>query len=156
MALRVEHVHRGGLAALGSHVDLTGSHHTAPGATCARSSTRPLPRRAGARDLTLAAFERLAVAGGHRHGTDPETVHFHEVGALDAIADVVSVCAGFDAPSGHAGDGLPQPVGSGTVRTTHGVLPVPPPAVAELLRGAPTHAARWPMGCARRRAMPRC
>ena len=74
------------------------------------------------------------------HGIDPLDVHFHEVGALDAIADVVGVCAGFvhlgaDRGRGHARRGR-----LGHRRGAHGTLPVPPPAVAALLRGVPSYA----------------
>ena len=74
------------------------------------------------------------------HGTEPMDVHFHEVGALDAIADVVGVCAGIV----HLGPDQvvvsPVAVGSGSVRGAHGTLPVPPPAVAQLLVGVPSYA----------------
>lgn len=139
VALRVEHVHRGGLAALRVHVDLTESHHNRTWRDV-RTIVDAAALDGRVRDLALAAFERLAVAEGVVHGADPETVHFHEVGALDAIADVVGVCAGFVHLGATPVTVSPVAVGSGTVRTTHGVLPVPPPAVAELLRGAPTHA----------------
>lgn len=90
------------------------------------------------RALALATFERLAVAEATVHGTSPDDVHFHEVGALDAIADVVGVCAGLV----HLGlDRLvvsPVAVGSGRVGGAHGDMSVPPPAVAELLRGVPS------------------
>ncbi|CAN5129910.1 nickel pincer cofactor biosynthesis protein LarC [soil metagenome] len=95
---------------------------------------------AGVRTRARAAFERLAVAEASVHGTSPEDVHFHEVGALDAIADVVGVSAGLE----HLGLTQlvvsPIGVGSGRVRGTHGDLPVPPPAVAELLLGVPSYA----------------
>ena len=98
----------------------------------------PLDEQVRAR--ALATFERLAVAEAGVHGTVADDVHFHEVGALDAIADVVGVCAGL----AHLGlEQLvvsPVAVGSGTVTGAHGVMPVPPPAVVELLRGVPSHA----------------
>ncbi len=73
------------------------------------------------------------------HGSDPLDVTFHEVGALDAIADVVGASAGF---TWLGGDVVVSPVavGSGTIAGAHGTMPVPPPAVAELLRGAPSYA----------------
>jgi len=64
-------------------------------------------------------------------------VHFHEVGALDAIADIVGVVAGFDALGIIEIHASPIPLGHGTVRAAHGQLPVPPPAVLALLEGYP-------------------
>jgi uncharacterized protein (TIGR00299 family) protein len=94
----------------------------------------------GARARALATFQRLAVAEAAVHGISPDEVHFHEVGALDAIADVVGVCAGLD----HLGlDELvvsTVAVGAGRVRGAHGEMPVPPPAVADLLRGVSSYA----------------
>ena len=82
----------------------------------------------------LAVFTRLAEAEATVHGTSVEAVHFHEVGAIDALVDVVGVCAAIEAlnPAGIACS--PLPAGSGTVATAHGLLPVPAPAVLELAR----------------------
>jgi hypothetical protein len=100
----------------------------------------PAPVREGA----LAVFERLAVAEGRVHRVPPEDVHFHEIGALDALADVVGVVAGFE----HLGlDRLtasPVALGSGSARGAHGVVPVPAPAVLELLTGVPVVAGPVP------------
>ncbi|MGZ4550768.1 MAG: nickel pincer cofactor biosynthesis protein LarC [Blastococcus sp.] len=96
------------------------------------------------RDGALAAFERLAVAEGAVHRVSPDEVHFHEVGALDALADVVGVVAGFE----HLGlthlAASPVALGSGSARGAHGVVPIPGPAVLELLRGVPVAAGPVP------------
>jgi len=85
-------------------------------------------------------FERLAVAEGAVHGVAPDAVHFHEVGAHDAVADVVGVCAGV-AWLGVAVHVSPIALGGGTARSAHGEIPVPGPAVLHLLAGAhaPAH-----------------
>lgn len=134
VALRVEEVRRGGLAATRVHVDAAESHHHRTWRDL-RSMLDGTPR---------AVFERLAVAEAAVHGTTPDEVHFHEVGALDAIADIVGVCAGFAHLGATSVTVSPVAVGSGTVETAHGTLPVPPPAVAELLRGVPTFAGPVP------------
>jgi len=141
--LRVETVSRGGFAATRCHVDVTDSvqHRTWRDI---RALLLESPSSDGftepVRDLALRVFERLAVAEATVHGGEPMDVHFHEVGALDAIADVVGACAGLV----HLGAGQvvvsPVAVGSGSVRGAHGALTVPPPAVVELLRGVPSYA----------------
>jgi pyridinium-3,5-bisthiocarboxylic acid mononucleotide nickel chelatase len=90
-------------------------------------------------ERALSVFGRLATAEAAVHGVEPESVHFHEVGALDAIADIVGACAGLVALGLEALHAAPVAVGSGTAAAAHGALPVPVPAVVELLRGLPTH-----------------
>ncbi|KQW47470.1 hypothetical protein ASC77_13515 [Nocardioides sp. Root1257] len=137
IALRVEEVRRGALAATRVHVDVAESHH--------HRTWRDVRSMLAGAESALAVFERLAVAEGAVHGVPADDVHFHEVGALDAIADVVGVCAGFAHLGATSVTVSPVAVGSGTVQTAHGTLPVPPPAVAELLRGVPTYAGPAPM-----------
>jgi pyridinium-3,5-bisthiocarboxylic acid mononucleotide nickel chelatase len=92
-----------------------------------------LPERVYARATQV--FERLAAAEAQVHGVAVADVHFHEVGALDSIADVVGVCAALDNLGIDTVSAGEVALGSGHVRTAHGELPVPAPAVAELSRG---------------------
>ncbi len=83
----------------------------------------------------LAVFGRLADAEARAHGTPVEDVHFHEVGAWDSVADVVGVCAALHALGVGALTAGPMALGSGRVRTAHGDVPVPVPAVLGLVAG---------------------
>ncbi|HYG09207.1 MAG TPA: nickel pincer cofactor biosynthesis protein LarC [Pyrinomonadaceae bacterium] len=85
-------------------------------------------------------FERLGEAEARVHNVPVEKIHFHEVGALDAIVDVVGACIGFELLGVERFISSPLHVGSGTVEMAHGRFPVPPPAVVELLRDAPVYA----------------
>ena len=87
-----------------------------------------------------AVFRRLGAAEAKVHGVDIEKIHFHEVGALDTIADVVGAAICLDEAGVEQVFASPVNVGGGRVRTSHGLLSVPAPATAELLQGAPTYA----------------
>jgi pyridinium-3,5-bisthiocarboxylic acid mononucleotide nickel chelatase len=136
--MRVEPVTRGGLAAM--HVEVEVDHAAHP-------HHRHLPEIAGlivaaglpgaVADRALAVFQRLARAEAAVHGIPIEQVHFHEVGAADAIVDIVGACAGIEFLGIEKVVCSPIPTGSGVVRCEHGVLPVPAPATANLLNGVP-------------------
>lgn len=93
---------------------------------------------------SLRVFRRLAEAEAFVHGTTPEQVHFHEVGAVDAIVDIVGVCLGLEMLGVTGISVSPLPLGHGTIKCAHGVLPVPAPATVELLKGFPVASADEP------------
>jgi hypothetical protein len=145
-ALRVERVRlvteqvtRHGLGATRVHVHAPESrvHRTwADVRALLGDADLPAPVREGA----LAVFERLALAEGRVHRVEPGSVHFHEVGALDALADVVGVVAGLEHLGLERLHASPVTLGSGSARGAHGVVPIPGPAVLELLQGVPVTA----------------
>ncbi|MEH2093697.1 nickel pincer cofactor biosynthesis protein LarC [Nostoc sp.] len=158
--LRAEFVQRNGQQATKVHVDLVRDrhHHDHHGHEHSHHHTRHLPEieqmilKAGlpsrAEAWSLAVFRQLAVAEGAVHGISPEKVHFHEVGAIDAIVDIVGTCLGLDWLGIESTDkGLPLlycsafPTGGGTVRAAHGQMAVPVPAVLKLweMRGCPVY-----------------
>lgn len=91
------------------------------------------------RDRALGTFAALADAEGRLHRRDPAHVHFHEVGGIDAIVDIVGTCAALEVLGIDEVRASAVATGTGMVRTAHGLLPNPAPAVVELLRGAPTY-----------------
>jgi hypothetical protein len=138
--MRVERVHRGPLEAL--YIGFRGPRRTPRERHW--SSIRRLLARADlgprVRARSLEVFSRLAVAEGRVHGIDPERVHFHELGAVDALCDVVGVCAALEHldPARISASSLALGRG-GSVGSEHGRIPLPAPAVLELLVGVPTH-----------------
>ena len=137
--LTQESVLRNGFAALRCVVEVAPAEERRTWAAV-RERLAAAPLEAAVRELAATVFANLAVAEGVVHGLDPDEVHFHEVGALDAIADVVGVCAGFVHLAASEVVVSPVAVGSGSVSGVHGTLAVPPPAVLELLRGIPSYA----------------
>jgi pyridinium-3,5-bisthiocarboxylic acid mononucleotide nickel chelatase len=99
------------------------------------------PFPAGVRNRARRIFRRLFEAEAKVHGRPLRAVHLHEAGADDALVDVLGSCWLADALEVGTFSCSPLNVGSGTVKTSHGLLPVPPPAVAELLREAPVYSA---------------
>jgi uncharacterized protein (TIGR00299 family) protein len=95
---------------------------------------------ARAKQNASAVFQRLAEAESSVHGVSIERVHFHEVGAADSIADIVGTCVALDLLNVDEVCSSAINVGSGTVMTEHGVLPIPAPATANLLAGKPIYA----------------
>ncbi|SFL76637.1 nickel pincer cofactor biosynthesis protein LarC [Geodermatophilus ruber] len=141
--LTSELVSRHGLGATRVHVHapVTTEHRTWDDVRALLAGAALAP---AVRDGALAVFERLALAEGRVHRVAPETVHFHEVGALDALADVVGVVAALEHLRLDRLTASPVALGSGSARSAHGVVPVPAPAVLELLAGAPVHAGPVP------------
>lgn len=100
-------------------------------------ATATMPERVAQR--AMAVFQRLAQVEAAIHRTTIEQVHFHEVGALDAIVDVVGTCAALEVLDIDEVRASPVPVGLGTIAAAHGTLPNPTPAAMALLIGAPTY-----------------
>jgi hypothetical protein len=139
-------VERSGIGATKLHVRVHGEHpdhgpHAHDHGHRAWADIRALLERSAlderVRSAALAVFARLAEAEGRVHGVPTERVQFHEVGALDAIVDVVGAALGFAHLGVQAIHASPLPLGQGRARSGHGPLPVPPPAVVELLAGRP-------------------
>ncbi|HPF39862.1 MAG TPA: nickel pincer cofactor biosynthesis protein LarC [Phycisphaerae bacterium] len=91
----------------------------------------------GVKQRAMAIFTRLAEAEARVHGVTIEKVHFHEVGAVDAIVDIVGTAIALELLKVDRIVCSPLPLGSGTVKCDHGIMPVPAPATAELIKGVP-------------------
>ena len=131
-------VQRGAISATQVRVEAREEHHHRGLAVILkRIEQAHLAPRAAARAKKI--FERLAAAEAKVHNMEVEKLHFHEVGAADSIVDIVGSAIGFDLLGIDEFACSRFDVGGGQVRTAHGVLPVPAPATAELLRGAPAY-----------------
>lgn len=134
-----EKVKRRGIAATKFHVAVEHQHaHRHLSHIVKIIEKAPLPERAARNALKV--FGRLGEAEAEVHQVPIEKVHFHEVGAADSIADIVGACLAFDLLDVETIVCSAVNTGSGTVKTEHGILPVPAPATARLLIGAPVYA----------------
>ncbi|MDE0136264.1 MAG: nickel pincer cofactor biosynthesis protein LarC [Acidimicrobiaceae bacterium] len=134
--LGVERVTRNEIAATHAIVDAPEGHHHRRWRDI-RELLVVSPLNERVRKRAMDVFEALAVAEGLVHGVPADEVHFHEVGALDAIVDIVGVCAALESLGVDAVCSGPVAVGKGTINAAHGVLPNPPPAVVNLLADRP-------------------
>src|SRR5665213_2355452 len=136
----VEKTVRGGVTAskFRVHVDVAPARHRHLSHILEMIARAPLSPRAQA--AASAVFLRLGEAEAGVHGVPVEKVHFHEVGAVDSIADIVGACVALDLLDVAEVHASAINVGSGTVQTEHGLLPVPAPATAALLEGKPIYA----------------
>ncbi len=100
--------------------------------------------KAEVKERSLRIFQTLADAEGKIHAKHPDQVHFHEIGAADSIVDIVGTALGLDWLGADEIHASPVPLGTGMVKTKHGVLPVPVPAVTEILRGVPVYSSGIP------------
>lgn len=123
----------------GHHYDHTHHHHAHSNLASIETILAGLQVSDGVKANALAVYRLIAEAESHVHGCSVEAIHFHEVGTLDAIADVTAFCLLMERLSPDQIVASPVHVGSGTVRCTHGVLPVPAPATAYLLKDVPIY-----------------
>ena len=135
---RVEKTKRQGIAASKFHVEggETKSHRHLSH-ILKMIDAAPLTSRV--KKMSSAVFQKLGEAEAKVHAMPIEKVHFHEVGAVDSICDIVGACFCFDALGVDSIWSGPLNLGSGTVNTEHGLLPVPAPATAELVSGKPVY-----------------
>ncbi|MFP6837455.1 MAG: nickel pincer cofactor biosynthesis protein LarC [Pseudomonadales bacterium] len=96
----------------------------------------------GINEIAVGIFDRIAVAEAHIHGTSVEAVHFHEVGAIDSIVDIVAAAICIDFLDVDTILCAAVELGGGMVKCAHGIMPVPAPATAEILQGVPCHFGR--------------
>jgi pyridinium-3,5-bisthiocarboxylic acid mononucleotide nickel chelatase len=96
----------------------------------------------GVKEKSQRVFEKLASVEARIHGVALDDVHFHELGAVDTLGDVIGVCAALEALGVQHVSCSPIAIGHGTVKTAHGQLPLPAPATLALLRGIPTYPAQ--------------
>jgi uncharacterized protein (TIGR00299 family) protein len=134
--LHVEKIRKGGFAATQVRIDAPEetSHRYLPDVEeILGTGSLTAPQR----DLALRIFRKLAQAEAAAHGLPLDRVHFHEVGALDSIADIAGVAVALDVLGAERFTCRSVPTGSGTVKCAHGLMPIPAPGTAELLRGVP-------------------
>jgi uncharacterized protein (TIGR00299 family) protein len=142
--IRSEKVKRAGLAATKVHVILDNREQPARHLSDIGKLITASSLSSTVKEKSIKVFERLARAEAAVHGTTADNVHFHEVGAVDAIVDIVGSVIGLEMLGITRIAGSPLNLGSGEIKTSHGTLPVPAPATIELLKGVPSYGSSVP------------
>ena len=130
---------RGAIAGTQIFIEETGHHHHARSWRDIRNMIESSGLDDPVKEKSLSIFQRIADAEARVHQIPVSEIHFHEVGALDSILDIVGTAAGLHLLGVEKVFASPVPLGSGTVKTHHGVLPVPAPATVLLLEGIPVY-----------------
>lgn len=123
------------------HHEKAEQHHHGRSLSAIRGIIQSSGLAAEVKEMAIRAFELLGESEARIHNVDIERIHFHEVGAIDAIVDIVAACAGVHALAIDQWFCSALNVGGGTIDCAHGRFPVPAPATADLLRGLPTYSA---------------
>ncbi|MDD3022197.1 MAG: LarC family nickel insertion protein, partial [Alphaproteobacteria bacterium] len=131
--LEISRTKKHSIVATKAHVIADGRYHSVEEAKTMLNDACLVPP---AREIALSTLVTLADAEAEVHGTSSDQVHFHEIGALDALADIAGCCAAFHSLEVEKTFTLPISVGSGTVSTMHGLLPVPAPATMAVLQSS--------------------
>jgi uncharacterized protein (TIGR00299 family) protein len=136
ITMHVERIRKGGFAATQVTIDAPeeNEHRHLADVEAILARGRLTPRQ---RDLALTIFRRLAEAEATAHGMPLDKVHFHEVGALDSIADIAGAAIGLDLLGAERVTSRSVPTGTGMVKCAHGLMPIPAPGTAALLQGVP-------------------
>ncbi len=136
ITLEIEKIRKGGFAATEVRIEAPEehTHRFLPDVEAILERGRLTPKQ---RDLALRIFRRLAEAEAEAHGMPLEKVHFHEVGALDSIADILGSAVALDLLGVERFTSRSVPTGHGMVQCAHGLMPIPAPGTAALLKGAP-------------------
>lgn len=138
--IKTERVKRSGISAIKFTVEVDLGHQPARTFKDIRELIVKSSLSEQVKSRSVCAFKLLAEAEAHVHDSTIEEVHFHEVGAVDSIIDTVGAMIGFELLGAKEFFCSPLRLGTGSVNTEHGLLPVPAPATVELLRGTPVYA----------------
>ena len=128
----------------GHHHEHAHDHHSHTALADIRKAVGALSVSDAVKNQVLSVYDRIAQAESQVHGVPVDQIHFHEVGSLDALADITAVCYLLEQLAPEQIMASPVQVGYGKVRCAHGILPVPAPATAQILLGVPIRAGDIP------------
>ncbi len=138
-SIRHEKVMKNGLSATGFFVHFHEHHHTHRNLKDIKEIINKGQLKDKVRERAIRIFQSIAEVEGSIHNHPPEEVHFHEVGAVDSIIDIVGAAFGMDYLGIRSVSASPVPLGSGFIKSGHGMIPVPAPATISLLKGIPVY-----------------